>query len=44
MFDFSRIKHNALAAVAALLFSATMISAAIGPAHVGSAPSAAARA
>ena len=39
MFDFDRIKHNAFAAVAAILFSATMIGAAVGPAHVGAAAS-----
>jgi hypothetical protein len=45
MFDFDRIKQNAFAAIAAILFSATMISAAVGPAHIGStAPAAAARA
>jgi len=35
MFDFARIKHHAFAAVAALLFSATMIAAAVGPAQIG---------
>ena len=45
MFDFDRIKHNAFAALAAILFSAPMIGAAVGPAHVGaSAPVSAARA
>ena len=45
MFDFSQIKHNAFAAVAAVLFSATMIVAAVGPANVGAAaPVSAARA
>jgi hypothetical protein len=37
MFDFDRIKHSAFAAMAALLFSATMISAAIGPVRVADA-------
>ena len=44
MFDFDRIKHSAFAAMAALLFSATMISAAIGPVRVADAAPTAIRA
>lgn len=44
MFTFDRIKQTAFAAAAAIVFSATMIGAAIGPVHVAEAAPAAARA
>jgi hypothetical protein len=37
MFDFDAIKRSAFAALAAVLFSATMIGAAIGPVQMSSA-------
>jgi len=41
MFDFDEIKRSAFAAVAAILFSTTMIGAAIGPVQLSSAAPAA---
>ena len=37
MFDFDEIKRSAFAALAAIVFSATMIGAAIGPVQLSSA-------
>jgi hypothetical protein len=44
MFKLDQLKQTALAAVAAILFSATMIGAAVGPAQVAEVQTAAARA
>jgi hypothetical protein len=41
MFDFDEIKRSAFAALAAVVFSATMIAAAIGPVQLSSAAPAA---
>ena len=44
MLKFGEIKKSAIAALAAILVSATMVSAAIGPVQIAAAPSVAAQA
>ena len=44
MFDLEKIYQGAIAAIASLILTATVVGAAVGPAHVRTAPAVSARA